>query len=60
MTGQHEVPEEFTSEFVIAVAEDLAGWQKLNIVAFLTSGVLSKDVDALGEAYRREASRLIC
>ena len=43
---------EFSSKFAIAVAEDLAGWQKLNVVAFLTSGVLSKDENAVGEAYR--------
>jgi len=30
---------EFASKFAIAVADDLAQWQKLNVVAFLTSGV---------------------
>ncbi len=30
---------ELQSKFAIVVADDLAQWQKLNVVAFLTSGV---------------------
>jgi hypothetical protein len=43
---------EFTSKFAIVVAEDLAQWQKLNVVAFLTSGMLSEDGKPVGEEYR--------
>jgi len=40
VTDRDIVLMEFASKFAIAVADDLAQWQKLNIVAFLTSGVL--------------------
>ena len=42
---------EFSTKFAIVVAEDLAAWQKLNVVAFLTSGVLSEDTALIGEPY---------
>lgn len=42
----------FETKVAIAVAEDLPQWQKLNVVAFLTSGVLSNDSTATGEDYR--------
>lgn len=42
---------EFSTKFAIVVAEDLAEWQKLNVVAFLTSGVLSGDETLIGEPY---------
>ena len=43
---------EFTSKFAIVVADDLAQWQKLNVVAFLTSGVLCEEENLVGEEYR--------
>ena len=43
---------EFSTKIAIVVADDLAGWQKLNVVAFLTSGVLSEDSGLIGEPYR--------
>ena len=43
---------EFATKFAIVVAEDLPQWQKLNVVAFLTSGVLSADGTPVGEDYR--------
>lgn len=43
---------EFDTKFAIVVAEDLPQWQKLNVVAFLTSGVLSQDGASMGEDYR--------
>ena len=43
---------DFSSKVAIVVADDLAQWQKLNVVAFLTSGVLSTDESAVGEEYR--------
>jgi hypothetical protein len=42
----------FETKIAIAVADDLPQWQKLNVVAFLTSGVLSNDSTATGEDYR--------
>ena len=48
---------EFSTKFAIVVAEDLAEWQKLNVVAFLTSGVLSEDSTLIGEPYL-DASRV--
>ena len=32
---------EFTTKIAFVVADDLATWQKLNVVAFLTSGVMA-------------------
>lgn len=43
---------ELATKFAIVVAEDLPQWQKLNVVAFLTSGVLSADGTPVGEDYR--------
>lgn len=43
---------EFDTKFAIVIAEDLAGWQKLNVVSFLTSGVLAEDENPVGEEYR--------
>lgn len=43
---------EFDTKFAIVLADDLPQWRKLNVVAFLTSGVLSEDDAAVGEAYR--------
>jgi len=43
---------DFSTKFAIVVADDLAVWQKLNVVAFLTSGVLSEDAALIGEPYR--------
>lgn len=41
----------FTTKIAIVVAEDLATWQKLNIVAFLTSGIISQTENIMGEPY---------
>ena len=43
---------EFDTKLAIVVAEDLPQWQKLNVVAFLTSGVLSQDGPSVGDDYR--------
>ena len=42
---------EFTTKIAIAVADDLAEWQKLNVVAFLTSGVIAATENIIGETY---------
>ncbi len=41
----------FDTKIAIVVREDLLIWQKLNVTAFLTSGVLGADKDLLGEPY---------
>lgn len=48
----------FDTKIAIVVREDLAVWQKLNVTAFLTSGVLGKDPGLLGEPYEDAASNL--
>ena len=41
----------FDTKIAIVVRDDLLTWQKLNVTAFLTSGVLGADRALLGEAY---------
>lgn len=41
----------FDTKIAIVVRDDLLTWQKLNVTAFLTSGVLGADKDLLGEHY---------
>ena len=38
----------FDTKIAIVVREDLLTWQKLNVTAFLTSGVLGADKDLIG------------
>lgn len=40
------------TKIAIAVREDLATWQKLNVVAFLASGIAARARETIGEAYR--------
>jgi len=42
----------FDTKIVIVVREDLLTWQKLNVTAFLTSGVIGDAPDLLGAPYR--------
>lgn len=41
----------FDTKIAIVVAEDLAVWQKLNVTAFLTSGIIGSTEDIMGEIY---------
>jgi hypothetical protein len=41
----------FDTKIAIVVREDLATWQKLNVTAFLTSGVVGANTALIGEAY---------
>jgi hypothetical protein len=41
----------FDTKIAIVVREDLAVWQKLNMTAFLVSGVAGTDADTIGEPY---------
>ncbi len=42
---------EFDTKIAIVVREDLAVWQKLNVTAFLTGGIVGANEGLIGEAY---------
>ena len=42
----------FDTKIAIVVRDDLATWQKLNVTAFLMSGITGAAPDIMGEAYR--------
>jgi hypothetical protein len=42
----------FDTKIALCVAEDLEPWQKLNVVSFLTSGIIGNDPTLIGEQYR--------
>lgn len=43
---------EFDTKIAIVIAEDLPVWQKLNVTAFLTSGIVGATQGIMGEVYR--------
>ncbi len=45
----------FDTKIAIVVRDDLAAWQKLNVTAFLTTGVTGQVPDLLGEVYEDAA-----
>jgi len=45
----------FDSKIAIALADDLEAWQKLNVTAFLASGVAYAHPELAGEPYRDAA-----
>jgi hypothetical protein len=45
----------FDTKIAIVVREDLATWQKLNVTAFLTSGLIGADAGLIGEPYEDAA-----
>ncbi len=53
----------FETKVAILVREDLAMWQKLNVTAFLATGIAGAAPDALGEPYSdamgRQHARLL-
>ena len=51
---------EFSTKFAIVVADDLAVWQKLNVIAFLTSGVVGETDGIIGEEYCDASGRRYC
>ena len=42
---------QFDTKIAIVIADDLATWQKLNVVAFLTSGIINQAENIIGESY---------
>lgn len=47
----------FDTKVAILVLDDLAVWQKLNVTAFLATGIAAAAPEALGEAYEDAAGR---
>ena len=41
----------FDTKIAIVLRNDLAAWQKLNVTAFLTSGIVAHTPEIIGEAY---------
>jgi hypothetical protein len=48
----------FDTKIAIVLRDDLAVWQKLNVTAFLTSGIVGANPGLLGEPYRDAADNL--
>ncbi|QPC89423.1 DUF2000 family protein [Mesorhizobium sp. INR15] len=48
----------FDTKFAIVLKDDLPVWQKLNVTAFLTSGIIAQFPDIIGEPYRDRAGNL--
>ena len=42
----------FDTKIAIVIRDDLAIWQKLNVTAFLTSGLVAQSPEIIGEPYR--------
>jgi len=51
-------PMTFDTKIAIAVREDLAIWQKLNVTAFLTGGLVGATPALVGEPYRDGSDKL--
>lgn len=51
------MPELFTTKVAIIVREDLAVWQKLNVTAFLSTGIAASAPEVLGEPYEDATGR---
>ncbi|MFC3505581.1 DUF2000 family protein [Micromonospora krabiensis] len=45
-------PIRFPTKIAVLLREDLAGWQRLNVTAFLVSGVAAAVPELVGEEYR--------
>lgn len=48
---------EFDTKVAIVVRDDLAVWQKLNVTAFLSTGIAGAAPEAMGEPYEDAAGR---
>ena len=42
----------FDTKIAIVLHDELEIWQKLNVTAFLTSGIIGKKTDLIGETYK--------
>lgn len=48
----------FDTKIVVVLREDLAPWQKLNVTAFLATGIAAQHPGIIGEAYRDAAGNV--
>ncbi|OCP16490.1 MULTISPECIES: DUF2000 family protein [unclassified Ensifer] len=48
----------FDTKFAIVLREDLATWQKLNVTAFLATGIAGQKPAIIGETYRDGAGNV--
>jgi len=48
----------FDTKFAIVLRDDLAVWQKLNVTAFLTSGIVAQFPEIIGDPYRDRAGNI--
>jgi hypothetical protein len=48
----------FDTKIAIVLREDLAVWQKLNVTAFLTAGIVGQSPEVIGEPYADAAGNL--
>ena len=48
----------FDTKIAIVLRNNLASWQKLNVTAFLTSGIVGRSPEVIGEPYRDRAGNL--
>ncbi len=52
-----DAPVRFDTKVALVIRADLAGWQKLNVAAFLATGIAAAAPEALGEEYVDGAGR---
>ncbi|MGI2033668.1 DUF2000 family protein [Rhizobium panacihumi] len=48
----------YDTKIAIVIRDDLATWQKLNVTAFLTSGIVAQSPAIIGEPYRDAAGHV--
>jgi len=48
----------FDTKFAIVLRDDLAVWRKLNVTAFLTSGIVAQFPEIIGDPYRDRAGNI--
>ncbi|MBA1345386.1 DUF2000 family protein [Rhizobium indicum] len=48
----------YDTKIAVVLRNNLAGWQKLNVTAFLMTGIAGRHPEIIGEAYRDRAGNL--
>ena len=49
--GNDTAPVRFDTKIAVLLRDDLAGWQRLNVTAFLVSGLGTRHPEVIGEPY---------
>ena len=52
MVDENDTPVRFGTKIAVLLADDLQQWQRLNVTAFVISGVAGATPEVLGEVYR--------